>query len=48
MSDIKTINPLVLSRMDFVTDQIVQLCPGCGYYSILKQAPRVLPVLRVL
>lgn len=32
-----------LSRMDFVTDQSVKWCPGCGDYSILKQAQRVLP-----
>lgn len=36
-----------LSRMDFVTDQTVKWCPGCGDYSILKQAQRVLPDLGV-
>ncbi|MFC1785402.1 2-oxoacid:ferredoxin oxidoreductase subunit beta [Candidatus Neomarinimicrobiota bacterium] len=47
MSDIKTIKPLDLSRMDFVTDQSVKWCPGCGDYSILKQAQRVMPELGV-
>jgi len=36
-----------LSRMDFVTDQTVKWCPGCGDYSILKQAQRVLPDLGI-
>jgi len=36
-----------LSRMDFVTDQTLKWCPGCGDYSILKQAQRVLPDLGV-
>lgn len=36
-----------LSRMDFVTDQSVKWCPGCGDYSILKQTQRVMPELGV-
>ncbi len=36
-----------LSRMDFVTDQTVKWCPGCGDYAILKQTQRVLPELGV-
>jgi 2-oxoglutarate ferredoxin oxidoreductase subunit beta len=36
-----------LSRMDFVTDQSVKWCPGCGDYSILKQTQRVLPDLGI-
>lgn len=43
MSDKKNINDLNLSRMDFVTDQTVKWCPGCGDYSILKQTQRVMP-----
>ena len=38
---------LDLSRMDFVTDQTVKWCPGCGDYSILKQTQRVLPDLGI-
>ncbi len=44
MTDIKSEN---LSRMDFVTDQTVKWCPGCGDYSILKQAQRVFPELGI-
>jgi 2-oxoglutarate ferredoxin oxidoreductase subunit beta len=47
MADIKNIKSLDLSRMDFVTDQTVKWCPGCGDYSILKQTQRILPELGV-
>ena len=36
-----------LSRKDFVSDQDVRWCPGCGDYSILAQVQRVLPELGV-
>lgn len=36
-----------LTRKDFVTDQEVRWCPGCGDYSILAQMQRVLPELGV-
>ena len=36
-----------LSRKDFVTDQEVRWCPGCGDYSILAQVQRVLPELGI-
>jgi len=32
-----------LTRKDFVTDQEVRWCPGCGDYSILAQVQKVLP-----
>ena len=47
MTDIKKIKSLDLSRMDFVTDQTVKWCPGCGDYSILKQTQRILPELGI-
>ena len=47
MADIKKIKSLDLSRMDFVTDQTVKWCPGCGDYSILKQTQRILPELGI-
>ncbi len=47
MADIKNIKSIELSRMDFVTDQTVKWCPGCGDYSILKQTQRVLPDLGI-
>ncbi|HET7027375.1 MAG TPA: 2-oxoacid:ferredoxin oxidoreductase subunit beta [Candidatus Limnocylindrales bacterium] len=33
----------VLTRKDFVSDQDVRWCPGCGDYSILAQAQKVMP-----
>jgi 2-oxoglutarate ferredoxin oxidoreductase subunit beta len=36
-----------LTRKDFVTDQEVRWCPGCGDYSILAQMQKVLPELGV-
>jgi len=33
----------VLTRKDFVSDQEVRWCPGCGDYSILAQTQRVMP-----
>jgi len=47
MSDIQENKTTSLTRMDFVTDQSVKWCPGCGDYSILKQAQRVMPELGV-
>jgi len=37
----------VLSRKDFVSDQEVRWCPGCGDYSILAQTQRVMPDLGI-
>jgi 2-oxoglutarate ferredoxin oxidoreductase subunit beta len=37
----------VLKRKDFVTDQEVRWCPGCGDYSILANIQRVMPELGV-
>ena len=34
---------ITLTRKDFVSDQTVRWCPGCGDYSILAQMQRVLP-----
>src|ERR671931_2715036 len=36
-----------LTRKDFVTDQEVRWCPGCGDYSILAQTQKVMPDLGV-
>jgi 2-oxoglutarate ferredoxin oxidoreductase subunit beta len=36
-----------LTRQDFVSDQTVRWCPGCGDYSILAQMQKVLPELGV-
>ena len=36
-----------LTAKDFVSDQDVKWCPGCGDYSILKQMQSILPELEV-
>ena len=37
----------LLTRKDFVSDQEVRWCPGCGDYSILAQMQKALPELRI-
>ena len=37
----------LLTRKDFVSDQEVRWCPGCGDYSILAQMQKTLPNLRI-
>jgi 2-oxoglutarate ferredoxin oxidoreductase subunit beta len=39
--------PAPLSRKDFVTDQDVRWCPGCGDYSILAQVQKIMPELGI-
>jgi 2-oxoglutarate ferredoxin oxidoreductase subunit beta len=39
--------PTKLTRKDFVSDQAVRWCPGCGDYSILAQMQKVLPEIGV-
>jgi 2-oxoglutarate/2-oxoacid ferredoxin oxidoreductase subunit beta len=40
--------PLVkLTRQEFISDQEVRWCPGCGDYSILAQVQKVLPDLGI-
>lgn len=36
-----------LTRRDFMSDQTVRWCPGCGDYAILAQVQRVLPELGI-
>lgn len=36
-----------LTPKDFVTDQEIRWCPGCGDYSILKQVQTVLPTVGI-
>ena len=36
-----------LTRKDFVSDQEVRWCPGCGDYSILAQTQRLMPELNI-
>ena len=43
-----TAEPLpVLTRKDFVSDQEVRWCPGCGDYSILAQTQKLMPELNI-
>jgi len=37
----------ILTRKDFVSNQEVRWCPGCGDYSILAQMQKMLPELRI-
>jgi 2-oxoglutarate ferredoxin oxidoreductase subunit beta len=37
----------ILSRKDFVSDQEVRWCPGCGDYAILAQMQKILPSIGV-
>jgi 2-oxoglutarate ferredoxin oxidoreductase subunit beta len=40
-------NAIPLQRKDFVSDQEVRWCPGCGDYSILAQTQKLMPDLGV-
>ena len=46
MSETTTLEPK-LTPKDFVTDQDVRWCPGCGDYSILKQVQTIMPDIGV-
>ncbi len=39
--------PIKLARKDFVSDQEVRWCPGCGDYSILAQTQKLMPELNI-
>lgn len=39
--------PAKLTRKDFVSDQEVRWCPGCGDYAILAQIQKVMPELGI-
>ncbi len=47
MSDTLTTEKPALTAKDFVTDQEVRWCPGCGDYSILAQVQKVMPTLGI-
>ena len=38
---------VVLKKKDFVSDQDVKWCPGCGDYAILAQVQKVFPTLGI-
>ncbi len=39
--------PITLTRKDFVSDQEVRWCPGCGDYAILAQIQKIMPDLGI-
>jgi 2-oxoglutarate ferredoxin oxidoreductase subunit beta len=41
----EAVDAVPLQRKDFVTDQEVRWCPGCGDYSILAQTQKLMPDL---
>jgi 2-oxoglutarate ferredoxin oxidoreductase subunit beta len=43
----ETVAAPTMTRKDFVTDQEVRWCPGCGDYAILAQMQKVLPELGI-
>ncbi len=47
MADTLTTDKPALTAKDFVTDQEVRWCPGCGDYSILAQVQKVMPTLGI-
>lgn len=47
MSDITIAEKPALTPKDFVTDQEVRWCPGCGDYSILAQVQKIMPTLGI-
>ncbi|HNB54584.1 MAG TPA: 2-oxoacid:ferredoxin oxidoreductase subunit beta, partial [Anaerolineales bacterium] len=47
MTTTLTAPPKKLTRQDFVSDQEVRWCPGCGDYAILAQMQKVLPDIGV-
>src|SRR2546426_6161041 len=42
-----TSEKIPLARKDFVSDQEVRWCPGCGDYSILAQTQKLMPDLGI-
>ena len=47
MPEAATVPPAPLTRKDFVSDQMVRWCPGCGDFAILAQVQTVMPTLGV-
>lgn len=43
----KVMEKPILSRKDFISDQDVRWCPGCGDYSILSQTQKTFPSLGI-
>jgi len=46
-SDLPMVDDAQLTRRDFVADQEVRWCPGCGDYAVLSQMQKMLPDLGI-
>ncbi|MEE9278825.1 MAG: 2-oxoacid:ferredoxin oxidoreductase subunit beta [Myxococcota bacterium] len=44
---VQTLESPKLSRKDFISDEAVRWCPGCGDYAILAQMQKVMPELGI-
>ena len=47
MSEATTTAPVKLTKKDFMSDQVIRWCPGCGDYAILSQAQTVFAELGI-
>ena len=47
MSETSVQSQPVLTKEDFVSDQMVKWCPGCGDHAILSSFQKVLPQIGV-
>jgi 2-oxoglutarate ferredoxin oxidoreductase subunit beta len=47
MNETAITSAIALTPKDFVTDQEVRWCPGCGDYSILAQVQKIMPTLGI-
>jgi 2-oxoglutarate ferredoxin oxidoreductase subunit beta len=43
----RAVEPRILTRRDFASNQAVRWCPGCGDYAILAQIQKTLPILGI-
>jgi len=44
---VRTVSSVALTKADFVSEQTVRWCPGCGDYSILANVQKVMPGLNI-
>lgn len=44
---VKPLSSVPLTKADFVSDQTVRWCPGCGDYSILANVQKIMPELNI-
>ena len=44
---VRPVSSVALTKADFVSEQTVRWCPGCGDYSILANVQKVMPGLNI-